>query len=327
MPSLRHDMMVHLVRSDPAVILDFCRAQSIELFGNPAVTMEDSNLTVLRHRKLRVDLAMMLSSGTQRHLILVEPQLGRDPEKRASWPGYLLQALHLFGCRIDLVVLTLTATMKAWASRPIAIGSPRMVLTPLVMGPDDIPHVTEPEQVQARPELAVLSYLAHHKGKTGRAIEAALIRGLLALRRHRHKHAAMYLDFATSLMDKSRKAMVEKMWTIDDYKPVGAGKKFYDQGIKAGLAKGRAKGKTEGKAEGRAEGKAEGRAEGKAEALLAVLLGRAVRISRPARARILAERNLALLDQWLARAAVATREADVFGEGATATSGGSPARR
>jgi hypothetical protein len=48
----------------------------------------------------------------------------------------------------------------AWASRAIDLGHPGMTLKPIVLGPEQIPQVVEPEEAIRTPELAVLSALA-----------------------------------------------------------------------------------------------------------------------------------------------------------------------
>jgi hypothetical protein len=55
---------------------------------------------------------------------------------------------------------------------------------------------------------------------------------------------------------------------------------------------------------------AQGRAEGRAEALLAVLAARHIEVPADARARILACTDIAVLDQWLARAVSASSLGD-----------------
>jgi Uma2 family endonuclease len=77
-------------------------------------------------------------------------------------------------------------------------------------------------------------------------------------------------------------------------------------------ADGKMEGKAEGKVEGKAEGKAEGKVEGKAEAVIAVLNARGLVPTDPQRARLLACRDLAELDRWLALAATASSLNDVF---------------
>jgi len=68
--------------------------------------------------------------------------------------------------------------------------------------------------------------------------------------------------------------------------------------------------------EGKAEGKAEGEAKGKAEALLAVLAARGVAINEIVRQKILASRDLAMLERLLVQAATAASPADVLASAA-----------
>jgi hypothetical protein len=86
--------------------------------------------------------------------------------------------------------------------------------------------------------------------------------------------------------------------------------------LQAALNKTRSDGLSEGKAEGLAEGKAEGLAEGKAEglaeALLAVLVGRGLTVRPEERERIVAERSVAVLNRWLARAIACGSVADLL---------------
>ena len=61
----------------------------------------------------------------------------------------------------------------------------------------------------------------------------------------------------------------------------------------------------QGRAEGVAQGKAEGEAKGKVEALLTVLHVRGLALTDAQAERIRAEREIAVLDAWITRAAVA----------------------
>ena len=65
-------------------------------------------------------------------------------------------------------------------------------------------------------------------------------------------------------------------------------------------------------AEGEAEGKAEGEAEGKADALLSFLSARKLPATKRERQKILACRDLAQLDRWIAQAASVATVAELF---------------
>jgi hypothetical protein len=66
---------------------------------------------------------------------------------------------------------------------------------------------------------------------------------------------------------------------------------------------------------GRAEGKAEGKAEGLRAAIAAVFAARALSLSELGRARIASCADVVTLTKWLAWAATAPSEAEVFGDG------------
>ncbi len=67
-------------------------------------------------------------------------------------------------------------------------------------------------------------------------------------------------------------------------------------------------------AQGRAEGRAEGRVEGRAEDLLTVLDVRGIVVPEATRQRILAEKDLDLLQRWLKRAILAPSLAEILDE-------------
>ena len=71
---------------------------------------------------------------------------------------------------------------------------------------------------------------------------------------------------------------------------------------KEARAEGKAEGRAEGKAEGRAEGRAEGKAEGRAEAIIYLLESRG-KVPEKLKLRILEEKDLDRLQQWLTFAA------------------------
>jgi hypothetical protein len=76
-----------------------------------------------------------------------------------------------------------------------------------------------------------------------------------------------------------------------------------------------------------AEGKVEGRAEGKAEGILAVLAARGIPVSDATRERILSCSDIATLDVWIRRAAVASTAAAVVRSKAPKSPPARPPRR
>jgi hypothetical protein len=82
--------------------------------------------------------------GGEQHAlaVVVEVQLRPDRRKHLSWPAYLATARARLNCPVMLLVICPESRAAAWARRPISLGHPGLVLTPLVLGPDEVPVLT-----------------------------------------------------------------------------------------------------------------------------------------------------------------------------------------
>jgi hypothetical protein len=182
------------------------------------------------------------------------------------------------GCPAGLLVVAPDPSVAAWCAEPIEIGSPGFVLTPQVLGRGAVPIITNPVEAARRPELAVLSAMAHGDGARGAAIAAAV---LPAVWRLDDERARFYGDLVlTSLTEAARRAL-EAMMKGYEYQSDFA-KKYV--------------------------------AQGRAEAVLTVLQSRSIAVPDLARERILAEREPARLKRWLERAVVAASISEVLDE-------------
>lgn len=129
-----------------------------------------------------VDLSESSAAGTDSEMAVVyedEPPLfavvvaaqpDRDPEKRYLWLTLLAGVRARYRCPVSLLVVTMDPEMVGWCEEPVDSGHPGFVLTPLVLGPEKVPVVTDPEQARAVPELSVLSAMAHGRTEAGLAI-------------------------------------------------------------------------------------------------------------------------------------------------------------
>ncbi|WP_327049625.1 hypothetical protein OG320_28310 [Microbispora sp. NBC_01189] len=77
-----------------------------------------------------------------------------------------------------LLVICPEAAVARWCSRPIDLGHPGLVLTPLVAGPDEVPVITDPGQAADDIELAMLSVIHHATTPQGPDILNALFAAL-----------------------------------------------------------------------------------------------------------------------------------------------------
>lgn len=142
-----------------------------------------------------------------------------------------------------LVVTPKRATAR-WARRPIPLGGGN-AWTPLVVGPDDIPPVTDSDRARELPELGALSIIAHGKGEPELAmrIAKATLHGLEAVG---DEDTRMYFDLIESHLSQAARKALAMTFEGYQFQSKFGNKRF-------------AEGKAEGRAEGRAEGKLEGR--------------------------------------------------------------------
>ncbi|MCR9159029.1 MAG: hypothetical protein NXI35_00005, partial [bacterium] len=174
MPSLLHEVLADMLRQHPYVAAVLVERMT----GLPLSSMEastsDANWSELEPAELRADLVLELREAGEAKPslgLIVEVQLRRDDRKRWTWPTYLVGLRRRLQCPMLLVVLTPDAAVGAWAKRPIHLGPLGLsTVQPLVLGPATIPEVTRPSDAAARPELAVLSAIAHGEGPRGVSI-------------------------------------------------------------------------------------------------------------------------------------------------------------
>jgi flagellar biosynthesis/type III secretory pathway protein FliH len=246
--------------------------------------------------------------------VIVEVQLAADPKKRLSWPAYVTVARAVHGCPAALLVVAPDPAVAGWCAEPIETGVPGFVLRPPVLRRTAVPVVTDPGEAARRPELGVLSALAHGDTEQGATIAAAV---LPAIRELDEDRVRFYHDLVYNSLNEAARRSLEAMMKGYEYQSDFA-KKYVAQGRVEGRAEGRTEGRVEGRTEGRVEGRAEGRIEGRTEAaarnVLTVLRARGLAVSDAARERILSQKDPERLERWLKKAAVADSVAAVFDE-------------
>jgi hypothetical protein len=292
MPSLTHDALLQLFRNRPTLAPELLRdALHAHVPAFDHVRIGDVTLTEVVPTEYRADLVLLLEGAdgtTPAAALVVEAQLGRDPDKRWSWPVYLTNLRARLRCDVALMVVTSDAAVAGWAGTPIATGHPGWVLVPLVLGPQAVPVVRDAAVAERSPELAVLSVMLHGRGGDALAVAEAALAGARGLDDERSK---LYADLVFASVNEAARAILEALMASGNYEYQSDFARRYV-----------------------AQGKAEGRAEGRAYAILAVLAARGLDVPEDARARITACTDLAQLDAWLARAVTAASATDVVGD-------------
>jgi hypothetical protein len=248
-------------------------------------------LTEIQPAEYRADVVvLLLDRDIPVRVIIVEVQLAVDPRKRFTWPAYVAGARAIQGCPADLLVVAPDPMVARWCAEPIEIGVPGFVLHPPVLHRGAVPVVTDRAEAARRPELGVLSAMAHGETEQGATIAAALLPTILELDDNR---ARLYYDLVYNSLNEAARRALEAMMKGYEYQSDFA-KKYV--------------------AEGRAEGRTEGRAEEAARALLTVLRVRGIAVPDAVRERILAQKDPERLERWLEKAAVAASVTAVIDE-------------
>ena len=290
MPSMAHEVLVDLFKNRPELGPELLtEALGVALPSYNEARLISIDLTQIRPAEYRADVVvLLLDAGNARSVVIVEVQLAVDDDKRFTWPEYLMGARARYRCPAGLLVVAPQPEVAAWCSEPIDTGVPGFVLIPPVLGRQAVPIITDPAEAARRPELAVLSAMAHGASEQGAAIAAAV---LPAVRGLDDERARFYGDLVLSCLNEAARTALEAMMKGYEYQSDFA-KKYV--------------------ALGRDQGRDEGRAEGEARALLAALRVRGIAVPDAIHERILAEKDPERLERWVERAVVAHAIAEVI---------------
>ncbi len=304
MPSVAspmHEAPLFLLNERPALVAALLAHAGFDppAFTHASVASADFTQAVPLER--RADAAITLHDGERVVMgILLEVQLAAREEKRFAWPFYLASLHARLRCPSLLVVLAPYTSVADWARQPIVTMQPTSPFLPFVLGPDSIPRIDDALAARQAPELAVLAAIVHGARPDGRRVVEAAVDAAAHLDDAR---AATYFDLIYSNLGELARAALEAVMAQGkwEYQSEFAKKYF-------------AEGRVEGRVEGREEGREEGRVEAARRLLRTVLAARAVSLSQRAIDAIESESDEGTLEEWTARAAVATSEGDVFGD-------------
>ncbi|MEO6773794.1 MAG: hypothetical protein ABI467_12380 [Kofleriaceae bacterium] len=198
--------------------------------------------------------------------MIVEVQLQPDPAKRWSWPQYVTALRARLECPVVLLVIAPERSVARWAREPIETGHPGYGLSPIVVEMADVPRIDDLAVARQRPELAVLSVLAHPELEVARA-------ALAAISTLPGDRAGLYFDLILDVLPVELGNRIGAN-VLKNYEFRSA---FMREQLAKAVAEARAELLREGRDEGLREGRDEGLREGKCVGLRVALLG-AVRI-------------------------------------------------
>jgi hypothetical protein len=241
--------------------------------------LASSDLTDLTPTEYRADAVVVLTNGGQRVLaVVVEVQLGRDGDKRWTWPVYLATLRGRLRCPTVLLVVCVEASTAGWCAVPIDLGHPGWILRPLVLGPDRVPLITDVDRANQNPELAMLSAMAHVKHPDWEKIAYAMITAVKAIE---HKIGNLYTDVVLAALPAAARATLEAIMSTGTYEyQSDFARRYFSQG--------------------------------EAAALLEFLEARGIDVPDESRERITGCTDPKQLEIWVRRAATATSVEELF---------------
>jgi hypothetical protein len=286
MASMAHEVIVDLFKNRPSLGAELLsEALGVALPSYTEARLISIDLTQIRPAEYRADVVVLLLDGdVPIWVLIVEVQLGIDDDKRFTWPEYTMGARAKHRCPVGLLVVAPDPDIAAWCAEPIETGIPGFVLHPPVLGREAVPVVTDLVEAARRPELAVLSAMAHGESEQAAAIAAAVLPAIQGLPDER---ARFYGDLVLNSLNEAARRALEVMMKGYEYQSDFA-KKYV------------------------AQGEAHGRIAEAARNLLTVLRVRGITVPDAARERIMAEKDQERLERWHERAILAASLAEVL---------------
>jgi len=294
MPSHLHEVLVEMFRDRPVLAAELLAGPlGVAVPTFQRASLSSGELTDVAPTEYRADVVVTLTvEETPVLAVVVEAQLRTDARKRRTWPAYVATLHARPGCPVLLLVVCPDPAVAAWCAAPIVVGDPGLVLTPLVLGPAEVPVVTDLTLARRSPELAVLSAMAHgHGARPGQTMVFEAL--LAALNVVDHDHANLYADVVLAVLPAAARDYLEAFMSTTTHRyQSDFARRYFDQGEASGAAKGEAR--------------------GEARAVLAFLDARGIEVPDDVREEIASCSDLDQLDTWIRRAATASKVQELF---------------
>ncbi|WP_327369320.1 hypothetical protein [Streptomyces sp. NBC_01217] len=287
MVSSSHEAMHRIFQEDPGVFARTFRTLGLPFPEPVAVSLMPTDLTEIQPLERRVDTLLRIDAAEgDSYLLAVEAQGKKDRAKPGSWAYYVAHLYAKYRLPPLLLVTCQDRTTAEWAARTVDIGPtawPTLSLRPLVLGPHNVPVVTDPDEAARDIPLATLSAVTHGKDPNAGAILKALAAALQTV----DDDTAMIFAELTELGLGS--APAAQIWR--DLMSVDLS--FFRSETSERL-------------------RSEGRAEGRAEDILRILSKRGVVVSEQVRERIVSCGDLDVLSDWFDRSLVVEVAEELF---------------
>src|SRR5262245_6780939 len=240
MPSQIHESHVVLFRNQPSLAAELIRdALGVPIRPYREARIFSSDLTEVQPAQHRAVLVVHVYDAEPVQAIKGEVQLQAQEGKRFVWRAYVANQHAKLECPVCLLVVTTDDAVARWAAKPVDMGG-LYPFAPYVLGPSGIPEILDLQDARARPELAVLSAIAHGTDPdTGRAVRIELAAQLACVGLDSDR-SQLYFDLIeNSLSEAAREALSNMDLRKYEYQSEFA-RKYFTEGIAKGISQGRA---------------------------------------------------------------------------------------
>jgi hypothetical protein len=239
-----------------------------------------ADLSELTPTEYRSDAVLVLKDRDKPVMaVVVEVQRATSLEKQWTWPAYLATLRRRLKCPSVLLVISPDRAVARWCGQSICMGHPGWDLTPVVLGPSDVPVVKDPAEASADPVVAILSAVMHATDVVGDPVVGALGE---ALRKMPTPDRADYLDVVFAALSQMNRENLELTMGFDN-------REYKSEFAREFIAK------------------------GKAETIVAFLLARGLSVPERAQSCITSCTDLERLNTWSTRAAFVDSVDELFG--------------
>ncbi|MFD9881821.1 hypothetical protein ACFWZT_10190 [Streptomyces alboflavus] len=309
MVSSAHEGLHRIFQERPEILAPVFRVLGLPFPEKVTLDALTPDVTETKPLERRIDTVLRIGpSDGDDFLLAVEAQGARKPDKESSWPYYVAHLQAKYRLPVLLLVVCQDLATAKWAAGPFDCGVRGWTTQrthPLVIGPDNLPVITDSRTAAENPAMAAFSALAHARSRRIDAILEALGRGLQQQDPKAADYFYEFLDInlrGTAAGDKWREIL-------------GFVSYFPGRGTvrETAYLEGKAEGRAEGEVEGRAEGRAEGKVEARVSMILRALEMRGVDVPEDVRERITACTDPYTLSLWFDQSLTVTSVDGLFG--------------
>lgn len=298
MVTSRHEASHRIFQDRPELLAPVFEIFGVPLPDKPVIEVLSPDATEIRPLERRVDSVLRIEppDDTGGFLLAIEAQGRKAADKPVSWSYYLSYLKAKYQVPALLLVVCQDLATAKWAHGPFKLGTDgwtALSVHPLVLGPGNMPVITDVARAERNLAFATLAAMTHGRHESTPAILKTLAQ---ALGRADAETAEYFVEMLEIALEDTE---ARQIWRSE-------------MKVNGSFFPGRGTLIEETFLEGKAEGKAEGRAEGRAQAILVVLERRGVPTLAATRDRITTCTDLDTLDRWLDRAFSVTGAEELF---------------